>query len=311
MNTAKTDAGRIRIGIVGLGSIAQKAYIPVLSQETHWTFAGVFSPDQQKMRTLCQQYRLSGYSSLQAMASVCDAVMVHSSTASHYDVISTLLHLGVHVCVDKPLAETLPQAEALLALADRQGKTVMVGFNRRFAPGYRSLKSTLLHPDSVRVEKYCADNVGPQPARFTLLDDYLHVVDTALWLAGEGAALLGGVIRNNAAGQLVFAEHLFASSTCQVVTSMHRCAGSQRESVQMIGQGAIHHVDNLSDCWLESGGIITRSPAPSWQSILEQRGFVGAVHHFVDSLEKGVQPQTSGEQAILAQRVVESLLTSC
>lgn len=45
--------------------------------------------------------------------------------------------------------------------------------------------------------------------------------------------------------------------------------------------------------------------------MLEQRGVVGAVHHFVDSLEKGVEPQTSGEQAILAQRVVESLLTSC
>lgn len=311
MNTAKTDAQRIRIGMVGLGSIAQKAYLPVLSQETHWRFTGVFSPDQPKMRTLCQQYRLAGYSSLEALASACDAVMVHSSTASHYEVISALLRLGVHVYVDKPLAETLAQAEALLALAERQGKTVMVGFNRRFSPGYQSLKSTLLHPDSVRVEKHRVDNVGPQSARFTLLDDYLHVVDTALWLAGEGAVSQGGVIRNNAAGQLVFAEHLFASATCQIVTSMHRCAGSQRESVQVMGQGAIHHVDNLSDCWQESGGIITRQLTPSWQSMLEQRGFVGAVHHFIDSLEKGIQPQTSGEQAILAQRVVESLLTSC
>ncbi|MCW2483232.1 Gfo/Idh/MocA family protein, partial [Candidatus Symbiopectobacterium sp. NZEC135] len=286
MNTAKTDAQPIRIGMVGLGSIAQKAYLPVLSQETRWRFAGVFSPDQQKMRTLCQQYRLSGYSSLEALANACDAVMVHSSTASHYEVISALLRLGVHVYVDKPLAETLPQAEALLALAERQGKTMRVGFNRGFAPGYQSLKSTLPHPDSVRVEKHRADNVGPQPARFTLLDDYLHVVDTALWLAGKGAVLQGGVIRNNTAGQLVFAEHLFASATCQIVTSMHRCAGSQRESVQMIGQGAIHHVDNLSDCWQESGGIVTRHPAPSWQSILEQRGFVGAIHHFVVSLEQ-------------------------
>lgn len=311
MDTAKTDVNRIRIGMVGLGSIAQKAYLPVLCQETHWTFAGVFSPDQQKMQTLCQQYRLSGFSSLETLARKCDAVMVHSSTASHYDVISALLRLGVHVYVDKPLAETLSQAEALLALAQRQGKTLMVGFNRRFAPGYLALKSSLQMPMSIRMEKHRADSVGPQLARFTLLDDYLHVVDTALWLADEGVVLQGGVIRNNPAGQLVFAEHLFASPTCQIVTSMHRCAGSQRESVQMITEGTTYHVDNLNDCWQERDGVVIRQPAPSWQSILEQRGFVGAVHHFVDALDRGMEPHTSGEQAILAQRMVETLFTSC
>lgn len=311
MDIAKTDVNRIRIGMVGLGSIAQKAYLPVLSQETQWTFAGVFSPDQQKVRSLCQQYRLSGFSSLETLARECDAVMVHSSTASHYDVISTLLRLGVHVYVDKPLAETLPQAEALLALAKRQRKTLMVGFNRRFAPCYQALKSTLQCPMSIRVEKHRIDSIGPQLARFTLLDDYLHVIDTALWLAGDGAVLQGGVVRNNPAGQLVFTEHLFASPTCQIVTSMHRRAGSQRESVQMITEGTVYHVDNLNDCWHERGGIVTRQPAPSWQSILEQRGFVGAVHHFVDSVEQGIEPQTSGEQAIRAQRVIETLFTSC
>lgn len=75
MDTEKTDVNQISIGMVGLGSIAQKAYLPVLSQATRWTFSGVFSPDQQKMRTLCQQYRLSGFSSLEALAKECDAVM--------------------------------------------------------------------------------------------------------------------------------------------------------------------------------------------------------------------------------------------
>lgn len=45
---------------------------------------------------------------------------VHSSTASHFDVVSTLLNAGVHVCVDKPLAENLRDAERLVELAARK-----------------------------------------------------------------------------------------------------------------------------------------------------------------------------------------------
>jgi virulence factor len=59
---------------------------------------------------------------------------VHTSTASHYEVVSRLLNAGVHVCVDKPLADKLSDAEALVELAARRHLTLMVGFNRRFAP---------------------------------------------------------------------------------------------------------------------------------------------------------------------------------
>ncbi len=62
----------------------------------------------------------------------------------------------------------------------------MVGFNRRFAPLYRELKTQMGSAASLRMDKHRSDSVG-HDLRFTLLDDYLHVVDTALWLAGGTA----------------------------------------------------------------------------------------------------------------------------
>jgi virulence factor len=50
--------------------------------------------------------------SLDELAAQCDAVFVHTSTASHYAVVSELLNAGVHVCVDKPLAENLQMRNA-------------------------------------------------------------------------------------------------------------------------------------------------------------------------------------------------------
>lgn len=183
---------KLRVGVVGLGSIAQKAYLPILSQAADWTLVGGFSPNQQKAQPLCDSYRMACFPRLDSLAEQCDAVFVHSSTASHFSVIGELLNRGVHVYVDKPLAETLEQGEQLLELAERRGKTLMVGFNRRFAPLYRQLKQQMNQPASIRMDKHRADSVGPHDLRFTLLDDYLHVVDTALWLAGGGEQLLSG-----------------------------------------------------------------------------------------------------------------------
>lgn len=73
-----------------------------------------------KALPICESWRIPYADSLSSLAASCDAVFVHSSTASHFDVVSTLLNAGVHVCVDKPLAENLRDAERLVELAARK-----------------------------------------------------------------------------------------------------------------------------------------------------------------------------------------------
>ena len=299
---------KLRVGVVGLGGIAQKAYLPILSQAADWTLVGGFSPNQQKAQPLCDSYRMACFSGLDTLAQQCDAVFVHSSTASHFQVISELLRYGVHVYVDKPLAETVEQGEQLIALAEKQGKTLMVGFNRRFAQLYRQLKQQMQQPASIRMDKHRADSVGPNGLRFTLLDDYLHVVDTALWLGGDAGKLLSGSLRATEIGELMYAEHHFACGETLVTTSMHRRAGSQRESVQAVTDGAVYQLSDMRQWLREDSQGVLEQPAPGWQTTLAQRGFDGVVRHFITSVSNQTLPETAGEQAIAAQRVIEKLL---
>lgn len=299
---------KLRIGVVGLGGIAQKAYLPILSQAADWTLVGGFSPNQQKAQPVCDSYRMACFSRLDSLAQQCDAVFVHSSTASHFQVIEELLRLGVHVYVDKPLAETVEQGEQLIALAEKQGKTLMVGFNRRFAPLYRQLKQQMQQPASIRMDKHRADSVGPNGLRFTLLDDYLHVVDTALWLGGDAGTLLSGSLRATDAGELIYAEHHFACGETLVTTSMHRRAGSQRESVQAVTDGRVYQLNDMRQWLREDSQGVLEQPAPGWQTTLAQRGFDGAIRHFIAAVSNQTVPETAGEQAISAQRVIEKLL---
>ena len=233
---------RLRIGVVGLGSIAQKAWLPVLGAAESWTLQAAWSPGKEKALRICETWRMPYADSLDALAAQCDAVFVHTSTASHYEVVNHLLNAGVHVCVDKPLADKLSEAETLVELAARRRLTLMVGFNRRFAPLYRELKGRLGEAASLRMDKHRSDSVG-NDLRFTLLDDYLHVVDTALWLADGQARLRGGALKITPQGEMLYAEHQFSSPRLQVTTSMHRRAGSQREWVQAVTDGGVYAVN--------------------------------------------------------------------
>ncbi len=298
---------KLRVGVVGLGGIAQKAWLPVVGAATDWTLTTAWSPTREKALRVCETWRIPYADSLSALAAQCDAVFVHTSTASHYSVVSELLNLGMHVCVDKPLAENLQDAERLIELAARKKLTLMVGFNRRFSPLYRELKQQMPQAASLRMDKHRTDSVGPHDLRFTLLDDYLHVVDTALWLAGSAAALQSGTLLTDDDGAMVYAEHHFSLDHLQITTSMHRRAGSQREWIQAVTDGALVDITDMREWREERGQGVVARPVAGWQSVLEQRGFVGCARHFIECVQNQTVPETAGEQAILAQRVVEKL----
>lgn len=298
---------KLRVGIVGLGGIAQKAWLPVVTAARDWQVVAAFSPTTATALPICEMYRIPYAASLRSLAGQCDAVFVHSTTRSHFEVVRELLTAGVDVCVDKPLADNVAEAETLLALARAKKRTLMVGFNRRFAPHYQALKQQLGLASSLRMDKHRVNSVGPQDLRFTLLDDYLHVVDTALWLGGQHARLQGGLLHTNEQGQMLYAEHHFRLDTLLITTSMHRCAGSQREWVQAVTHGGLYEVTDMRQWREEHGAGVSERPVAGWQSPLEQRGFVGCAQHFIDCVANQSIPETAGEQAILAQRVVEML----
>ena len=298
---------KLRIGVVGLGSIAQKAYLPILCKEDNWELVGAYSPNQSKAKVVCDSYRISLFADIKTLASHCDAIFVHSATSSHFEIVKQLLEMRRHVYIDKPLTDNIEQSEQLIELAIKQNCMLMVGFNRRFAPFYISLKQNITDLSSLRMDKHRSDSVGPKDVNFTLLDDYLHVVDTVLWMVGSQLKLISGDIKTTGKKELFYAEHHFQIENGWVTTSMHRKAGSQQEQLIAIEKNAIYQLTNMNQWRSESQqGIIEKYPS-NWDSILVQRGFDGAIRHFIESVSNQSSPYTSGEQAIAAQRIIEKM----
>ncbi|WP_010648118.1 Gfo/Idh/MocA family protein [Oceanobacillus massiliensis] len=299
-----------RVGIVGLGGIAQKAYLPILSKEKDWQLMGAFSPGVEKRKQICSQYRMQEYSNLPALASDCDAIFVHSSTASHFEVVAELLNKGIDVYVDKPLASTVAEAEKLVTLSKNKGRKLMVGFNRRFSPMYVEAKKQAKDTSWIRFEKHRARSIGPGSYQFTLLDDYIHVVDTARWLADSELLVKYSEIKVNQDNHLTRAQHIFEAPDGTVLhTAMHRHAGSNLEQLEMQTDGATIRIKNMRLTEIEQQQGRTSIEPSSWDSILKQRGFENAVDHFIQCINHDLQPELDGEEGLKTQMLLDSLLT--
>lgn len=297
---------KLRIGVVGLGGIAQKAWLPVLAAASDWTLQGAWSPTRAKALPICDSWRIPYADSLSSLAASCDAVLCIPAPPA-------TLTWSVRYSMRGYMSVSINRWQKICAMLNgwwnwRRGKlTLMVGFNRRFAPLYGELKTQLATAASLRMDKHRSNSVGPHDLYFTLLDDYLHVVDTALWLSGGKASLDGGTLLTNDAGEMLFAEHHFSAGPLQITTCMHRRAGSQRETVQAVTDGALIDITDMREWREERGQGVVNKPIPGWQSTLEQRGFVGCARHFIECVQNQTVPQTAGEQAVLAQRIVDKI----
>lgn len=137
----------LRLGVIGLGEVAQVVHLPVLSA----------LPDLFEVRSACDLSpdlvrevgdrfgipRRYGSSSELIAAADIDAVLIVTSDEYHADAVVEALEHGLHVLVEKPMCLSPREAEAIIAARDRSGATVMVGYMRRYAPAFLEAKKLL------------------------------------------------------------------------------------------------------------------------------------------------------------------------
>ena len=111
-----------------------------------------------------------------------DAACVAVPTEQHHEVVRACLEAGVHVLVEKPLARTLAEADALLELARAKGLVLQVGHLQRFNPAFQALAAAGGRPLFIDIERL-APFKGRGADVDVVLDLMIHDLDLALALA--------------------------------------------------------------------------------------------------------------------------------
>ncbi len=131
---------RLRVGVVGLGEVAQIIHLPILeSRPDLFELTAVCDISAGLLKRVGERYgvqRRYGQVTDMIEAGSLDCVLVLNSDEYHSECVIAALAAGVHVLVEKPMCLSPREAEAIIAARDRSGAVVMVGYMRRFAPAF-------------------------------------------------------------------------------------------------------------------------------------------------------------------------------
>lgn len=278
------------IGIIGIGGISQKAYLPYLRQlpGIHWH---LFTRNQAILSEVAGLFGTATlYECIHDLAKVkLDGVMIHAATVAHVELAQLFLKKGIPVYMDKPLTEDYASSKALYDLAEANQTFLMAGFNRRFAPKVIQMAA---QTGKTRIVTEKNDINRTEDLQYKLFDLFIHPLDTALFLADELpiAGQFHYHVSNEYKSQLRQVTVTLETKTSTIVSSMNLQSGSRREVMEVQLADATYHLENLDDLTIYQGNQVTKDTFGSWDTTLYKRGFETAVDQFLQAIETGQNP---------------------
>ncbi|HYT90057.1 MAG TPA: Gfo/Idh/MocA family oxidoreductase [Gemmataceae bacterium] len=189
---------RLRMAVVGVGHLG-KEHARILAGLEDVELVGVADVNDDQARTIAERLGVPAFTDYRPLLDRVEAASVVVPTSQHFAVAAEFLRRDIPVLVEKPLAATVEEAEALVELAERRGTLLQVGHIERFNPAFEELLSRPFRPKFVRSER-----LGPFTGRSTdigvVLDLMIHDLDLLLTLVRSpvrriealGVSLFGG-----------------------------------------------------------------------------------------------------------------------
>jgi predicted dehydrogenase len=164
-----------RVGVVGAGALGYH-HIRLLRGLAGIEFVGFHESRPDRAQTVARELEVEAFPSLDELLERVDALTVVVPTPAHFPVAMSALARGKHLLIEKPLAETIDQADQLLAMAKAQGVLIQTGHVERFN---RAVRAALPYVDNPRFIE--SDRLAPFTPRgadvAVVLDLMIHDID--------------------------------------------------------------------------------------------------------------------------------------
>jgi predicted dehydrogenase len=166
---------RVRTGVIGAGGLGQH-HIRILRDMQGPDFAGFFETRPDRAAHVSAELGVRAFDTLDALLDEVDAVTIVVPTPGHHDVATKVLERGIHALIEKPIAASLEQADAMLALATRYGALVQTGHVERFNRAIRAALPYVNTPLFIESNRLATFN--PRGADVAVvLDLMIHDID--------------------------------------------------------------------------------------------------------------------------------------
>jgi predicted dehydrogenase len=326
----------LRVAVVGAGHLG-RLHAKIYAENPLSRLVAVVDPSAERAKAVAAETGCTALENVAQLPGDLDAVSIAVPTALHADVAIPLLERGVPALIEKPLAATLAQADAILSAARRGGASVAVGHVERFQPGLRKVREMGLRPRFIECHRLAPFSFRSLDVG-VVLDLMIHDLDLVLDLVGSEVASFdaaGGAILTDkedvASVRLVFENGARANVTAS------RASLSPMRRFRMFSSEGYVSLD-----FVKNYGLVVRK-GPEWEAgrkalreidpamlalqkdwittkVLnvdeldlggEQRPLQAELHSFLESVKERRAPEVTGEDGrralALAERIAEDI----
>lgn len=304
-----SNSSRLKVAVVGAGSLGQH-HARVYAQHPQAELAAVVDCDRPRADEIAARHGSQGLTSIDELGEI-DAASVVVPTSAHLEIASALLQRGVHCLVEKPVALSTDEGEALCRLAAENDRVLQVGHIERFNPAVVALADVLERPLFIETHR-----LGPPAPRVqdvgVVLDLMIHDLDLILALVRSEVKSLEavGVPVLTAREDIANARLHFASGCVANVTASRVTPGRQRK-IRFFQRDAYLSLDFLAPklevyrkTSTDGGGIgIDFQEVP----ITEREPLEAELSSFLEAVRGEHPPVVSGEDGVRALRLAEAI----
>jgi len=282
-------------GVVGAGKFGTY-HARQYAKRDGAVLAGVYDPDRARAQALAKELGCPDSADLDRLLDMADAVSIAAPASVHFDLARAALEAGVHVMVEKPLAVTLADADALIALARARGLILQVGHQERFVFESFGLLARNQAPVAIEGARLAPFNGRAMDVN-VVLDLMIHDLDLMHTVAEAPVA------RVRATGKRRFGDHadevaadLVLENGCEVSFVASRMAETLNRTMKLVYRDGEIEIDFVKR------SLRNTTPA-SLVSPFDERGAdiaafsdpLGAnIENFIQCVQSGGRPKISG-----------------
>ena len=300
----------IRVGVIGAGAMGQH-HVRIYSEMENVELVGISDVSDARVKELSEKYDTKGFTDYnELLAEGLDAVSIVVPTTLHMPVGLDVIASGANLLVEKPIADSLENAEKLTRAADDACVKLMVGHIERFNPAVTKLKEIIDSGLLGKIVSISARRVGPYNPRIrdvgVILDIGVHDIDVISYLYSK---------RVNEVYSIAGADiHSFEDHAVIVLRYDHEFSGivetnwltpHKVRNLTVIGVSGVAYLDYIDQTVeLHDGEWIRKAKVEKAEPLKRE------LEHFIDSISNGTKPVTSGADGIHALEVAMAAIKS-
>ncbi|PQJ80892.1 Gfo/Idh/MocA family protein [Polaribacter porphyrae] len=168
----------LKVGVLGAGHLG-KIHLRLLQQSTKYELVGFYDPSKENSKKVVKEYGYTAFSSIEELIDAVEVVDIVTPTLSHFDCAKLAIEKGCHIFIEKPIAKTVVEAEAIRTLASQYHVKGQVGHVERFNPAFIAVKDKINNPMFIETHRLAEFNPRGTDVP-VVLDLMIHDIDIIL-----------------------------------------------------------------------------------------------------------------------------------